>query len=367
MAGIDRYFICLGDGTGHGGKVISAWGKDSFATEKTKWEIQDVPVACIGDKVYCPECRGTHTILQGDNVPHRPKHCGRVIASTADIASCGARLFASQSLSSYRDESWVAPALAAGLARQKGAATQAAYGSGSGGFQKVGLFGASVPRMSDKVFEANMCEWACDCKDKYGKNGTHQGCVDEKIKSNPQYYDSNGHPKDNSPVWSEVSFYKNDDSPYNNPPSYRKYDLLESENYPGKPTSWYPRSDTWRIDVVKIGANGKPEKFYDMKFPPDDPTFSKDTGRKKAYEAIAKKHTGSGGNFEVFDVADRCACGKEQEKGKEQTQTEQKSFTDKIKDIFRKPEPPIDFPPGGNKPPTAPPAIPLPGIPPILI
>ena len=45
-------------------------------------------------------------------------------------------------------------------------------------FKKAGLFGPSPPQMRDKAVEANMCEWACQCKDTLGPGCTHQGCVD---------------------------------------------------------------------------------------------------------------------------------------------------------------------------------------------
>jgi len=97
MAGIKRYYIRLGDSTTHGGQVISAWGQDSPYPHIA----HDIPVACVGDKVTCPKCGGTHTIIAGDTVAHRPKHMGRAIASTADYTTCGARLIASQNFISY--------------------------------------------------------------------------------------------------------------------------------------------------------------------------------------------------------------------------------------------------------------------------
>ncbi|MDR1662493.1 MAG: hypothetical protein LBR95_08760, partial [Azoarcus sp.] len=107
------------------------------------------------------------------------------------------------------------------------------------GFVKAGLFGPSPPRMSDKAFEANLCEWACQCKDAYGPDGTHQGCVDERVRA--QYYDNTNHPRDDSPVWSEVSYYKEDAVMRTggifggSTPVHEKYDMVESREYPGKP------------------------------------------------------------------------------------------------------------------------------------
>jgi hypothetical protein len=211
------------------------------------------------------------------------------------------------------------------------------------------------------------------------KGGTQQACVNRKIRE--QYYDSSNHPKDDSPVWAEVSYWKNDSmmlkpNTFSSKPTHEKYDLVESQSYPGKPTSQVPVADTWRLDVVKVGPNGEPQKFYDMKFPTDNP--EKDTGwkkRKDAYEAIAKKHTGSKDNFVIFDVAKRCACGKKE--GQPQTQPQQepeKSTFDKFKDLFKKTpkEEPFPLNPDGDgkpKPPSSPPAIPLPlpGMPPIQL
>jgi hypothetical protein len=127
---------------------------------------------------------------------------------------------------------------------------------------------------------------------------------------------------------------------------YEKYDMVESRNYPGKPTSWYPRPDTWRLDVVKVGPNGRPEKFYDMKFPGDDPKQNEDwERRKRAYEAIAEKQP------------------------EKATQGESKSLGEQFRDWDRLPEKPSIGPDGSPpKPPSMPPVFPpLPGMPPIPI
>jgi hypothetical protein len=263
---------------------------------------------------------------------------------------------------------------------------EAAYGTGGedrvvdsldapdrSGFIKAGLFGASPPRMSARVFEANLCEWVCECVESrppslppLDEGGTHQGCVNQKIRE--QHYDSaTGHryPMDDSPVWSEVSFHKNDDWA-SSPPSHRRYDVVESRAYPGKPTSAAIRNDTWRLDVVKVGPDGRLEMFYDMKFGKDDPNFRKDPDRKRAYEAIAKKYTGSEGNFVPFVVEKECGCMKRDEaqpQAQPQPQREpKKSLLDKFKEMLRPSERPIDFPPDPDapKPPTAPPVMPLP-------
>ena len=154
------------------------------------------------------------------------------------------------------------------------------------------------PRMSKKAFEANMCEWACFCyvPDKRGHK-TYQHCVDNVIRA--QYYDETKHPRDNSPVWSEVNYYLSDVGN-----GKTKWKMLESETYPGKPSYYYPRYDTRRIDVIKVGPNG-PEVFYDMKFGDDDPTFNKDKQRLMDYQKVAKDNEGK---YQTFVVEDECKC-----------------------------------------------------------
>jgi hypothetical protein len=179
-------------------------------------------------------------------------------------------------------------------------------------------------------------------------------------------------------VWSEVSYYKDDSSMSvggmfgGSKPAYEKYDMVESKNYPGKPSSWYPRLDTWRPDIVKIGPNGKPEKFYDMKFPGDEKL---DHYRREAYEEIAQKHAGSKKKFDEFHVEDRCKCGQEQEQPASQPAM-QKSPAQRLKDALTpdgKPELPPFIPPpeGGSRPKPGqlprPVPLPVPGLPPVLI
>ena len=158
-------------------------------------------------------------------------------------------------------------------------------------------------------------------------------------------------------------------------PTYEKYDMVESKNYPGKPSSWYPQPGTWRPDIVKIGPNGKPEKFYDMKFPGDKPENDPNwRERKEAYEAIAKKHTGDKGNYETFVVEKICPdCGKqtrEQPQPEQATQEESKNLWQEFREWDRRPAKP-SFGPDGlptkPKPPATPPILPLPGFLPILI
>ncbi|MDR2014753.1 MAG: PAAR domain-containing protein [Azoarcus sp.] len=92
-----RKFIVLGDTTTHGGKVISAWGKDG----PVPMTIDGRPVACIGDKVTCPRCKGTHTIIEAASGPD-VELAGRKIAREGDGVSDGSKLVSSgQSLATH--------------------------------------------------------------------------------------------------------------------------------------------------------------------------------------------------------------------------------------------------------------------------
>ena len=87
-----KNFIVLGDSTTHGGTVITAWGRDS-AQPTT---IDGIPIACVGDKVTCPRCKGTHTIIGGADGP-RVEIDGRLAARHGDGVSDGSKLVSSQS------------------------------------------------------------------------------------------------------------------------------------------------------------------------------------------------------------------------------------------------------------------------------
>ncbi|MDR0564196.1 MAG: PAAR domain-containing protein, partial [Azoarcus sp.] len=79
-----RNYIVLGDTTNHGGTVVSAGGQG-------RWDINGIPVACVDDKVTCPRCKGTHTILAGAQNP--PVYChGRIVAREGDPVSDGSVL-----------------------------------------------------------------------------------------------------------------------------------------------------------------------------------------------------------------------------------------------------------------------------------
>ncbi|MGA4111986.1 PAAR domain-containing protein [Ralstonia nicotianae] len=81
-----RPFILLGDKTDHGGVVITASGNTTTGGKG---------IACVGDKVTCPQSGhgGTTVIVTGDpNVVID----GRQAARHGDKTTCGATLLASQ-------------------------------------------------------------------------------------------------------------------------------------------------------------------------------------------------------------------------------------------------------------------------------
>ena len=78
-----RGVIRLGDTTDHGGEVISVAHK---ATD------MGIPIACVGDMVQCPRCRGTYAIVEGD--PHY-KIDGVPVALHGHKTACGAALISS--------------------------------------------------------------------------------------------------------------------------------------------------------------------------------------------------------------------------------------------------------------------------------
>jgi uncharacterized Zn-binding protein involved in type VI secretion len=78
-----RGVIRLGDSTDHGGEVISV---SRTFTDMGK------PVACVGDMVQCPKCKGTFPIAQGDS---NKTHMGLPMAFHGDKTTCGATLISS--------------------------------------------------------------------------------------------------------------------------------------------------------------------------------------------------------------------------------------------------------------------------------
>ena len=75
--------IRLGDTTDHGGEVISVVHKP---TDLGK------PIACIGDMVKCPKCKGTYPIVEGDL---NCKIEGIPVAFEGHKTECGAALISS--------------------------------------------------------------------------------------------------------------------------------------------------------------------------------------------------------------------------------------------------------------------------------
>ena len=90
----ERYIICKGDKTTHGGTVL-----DGMA----EWSIEGVPVACLGHLVSCPQCKGNYPIIEGSS---KATVMGKQIALEGMKTACGAALISSQTLSSVDDESW---------------------------------------------------------------------------------------------------------------------------------------------------------------------------------------------------------------------------------------------------------------------
>jgi hypothetical protein len=160
--------------------------------------------------------------------------------------------------------------------------------------------------IEDLEFYDELCEMACDCMAQHGPSGpdplksgeTYQECMRKKIDN--KYYDGpegarNGrYPKSDAKMWREVS--------YDN----QTWDMVKNDGGLGtKPSSQYPWSSTRRLDAVRIGADGKPDKMVDIKFG-NDPMKA---DAKTDYERIARKHTGDPDSFEEFRVDDRCDCG----------------------------------------------------------
>lgn len=75
--------IHLGDTTTHGGKVVTVAHKPAD---------MEKPIACIGDMVACPKCKGVYPIVEGDpNVTIN----GVPVAFHGHKAACGAGLVSS--------------------------------------------------------------------------------------------------------------------------------------------------------------------------------------------------------------------------------------------------------------------------------
>lgn len=157
----------------------------------------------------------------------------------------------------------------------------------------AGLKQRDLPQPDQEFFD-ELCEMACEClntlKGQLAQGETYQQCVKEKIDE--KYYDGR-YPKPDAKMWREV--------PFDRPSGW---DLIGSKADPAVPTSNYIRPNSRRLDVARLGEDGKVTKLYDMKFGKDtmDPKAGED------YADIAKRQTGSEENFEEFRVEDRCNC-----------------------------------------------------------
>ena len=81
---MSKPFIVLGDKTDHGGTVVAV-SSQTF--------IDNKPVARIGDKVVCPQCKGTFPIAAGDPTLIID---GQPVARHGDKTACGATLLSGQ-------------------------------------------------------------------------------------------------------------------------------------------------------------------------------------------------------------------------------------------------------------------------------
>lgn len=79
-------YIVVGCPTTGGGKVIS--GNSLF-------QIEGIPVACVGDKATCPKHKTVATIISGD--PNM-QIFGKAAARVNDALSCGCKLLPKQNL-----------------------------------------------------------------------------------------------------------------------------------------------------------------------------------------------------------------------------------------------------------------------------
>jgi hypothetical protein len=146
---------------------------------------------------------------------------------------------------------------------------------------------------SDQSFLDELCRMACEClKELAGKlepGQQYQTCVARKIAE--KYYDGS-YPKPGAQMWREVPFDRGSG-----------WDMIGSQSDPGVPTSNYIRPNSRRLDVVRVGEDGKMKELYDMKF---DDQLSEPAERD--YRTIAKKHTGERKNFKEFRVREECDC-----------------------------------------------------------
>lgn len=80
-----RNLIRLGDSTSHGGKVINC--------QITKFTVNGIPAACVGDKCICPIPGHSNCVIASGSSRHVVN--GHQLAFEGDKTSCGATLIAS--------------------------------------------------------------------------------------------------------------------------------------------------------------------------------------------------------------------------------------------------------------------------------
>lgn len=81
---MSKPFIVLGDKTDHGGTVVAV-SSQTF--------IDGKPIARLGDKVVCPQCKGAFPIAAGDPTVVID---GQPVARHGDKTACGATLLSGQ-------------------------------------------------------------------------------------------------------------------------------------------------------------------------------------------------------------------------------------------------------------------------------
>jgi len=171
----------------------------------------------------------------------------------------------------------------------------------------AGLKQRDLPKPDQDFFD-EICQMACACWNLHKKGGpqplqkgqTYQECmrkkIDDKYYSGPANARNGRYPKPDARMWREVSFDRG-----------KGWDMIGSKSNPGLPSSQYPWPDSRRLDIGRIGADGKLSKIFDVKFPGD----SLEDEAARDYRDIAERHTGDEKNFEEFKVSDRCNCDDE--------------------------------------------------------
>jgi hypothetical protein len=122
-----------------------------------------------------------------------------------------------------------------------------------------GLKQRDLPKDEQEFFD-EICQMACDClkmwKGKLSTGQTYQDCVKKKIDE--KYYNG-GYPKSDAPMWREVPYSRSNG-----------WDMIGSKANANIPSSNYIRPDSRRLDITRIGKDGKVNKLMDMKFGKDE-------------------------------------------------------------------------------------------------